>query len=76
MRKSSIDSCPLFGTHGGGTAVGEQVYEHVIRMHVKEVIPGFGQNLFPFGPGGETYRFDCLDFERFDDGLHLRFPLQ
>ena len=38
-------------------------------------LPGLGQNVFPFGPSRETYGFDCLDLERFDDGLHLRLPM-
>ena len=64
------DAGPLIGAHGRRAAVGQQVDQHVLGTHGKEVVAALPQDLLPIADRGKPDRFDRLDLERLDDRLH------
>ena len=64
------DAGPLVGAHRRGAAVGQQIDQHVLGRHHKEVISAFFQDFFSLLQGSELDRLDRLDLERLDNGFH------
>jgi hypothetical protein len=61
---------PLFGGHGAGAGVGEQVDEDVGGVDQEEVEAGLLEEPLPLLGRGLAERLDGLDPERLDDGFH------
>ena len=63
---------PLLGGHGAGAGVGQQVDQNFAGPDEEEIITSLLQALLALFGCGLAKRFDTLDAEWFDDGLHGR----
>ena len=62
---------PLFGGHGAGSRIGQQVDQDVTRRDAEQVIAGLFEVAFALLAGSLPQRLDALDAERLDDGVHV-----
>jgi len=68
---ASHHSRPLLRTHGGRSAIGEKIDEHIFRLQHEYVVMSFLQFLFALLARRHLYRFDYFNLEGLDDRLHL-----
>jgi hypothetical protein len=66
------DAGPLEAAHGPGAAISQEIDQHVMGVEIEHVEMRRRQEAGALLPGGHGDRFDDLDPERFDDGLHER----
>ena len=59
---------PLFGGHGGGAGIGEQVDENLLGIDQKEIVAGRFDQLLALFSRGAPNGLDTLDAEGFDNG--------
>ena len=62
---------PLFGGHGAGAGIGEQVDQNMAGGDEEEVVACLFEVELALLRGGVVQRLDALDAERFDDGAHV-----
>src|SRR5262249_13887557 len=61
-------ACPLFGGHGAGTGIRQQINQDVFRSQQKKVVVGGAQKLLALKARGPANRFNALDEEGLNDG--------
>src|SRR5215472_3881815 len=58
---------PLFGGHGGGAGVGQQIDEDGFGRNEKKIVAGIFDKFLALGASGGANGFDAFDTERLDD---------
>jgi len=60
------ERAPLFGAHGRGAAVGQEINENLVRIEMEKIEMGPRKRPFALFARGPANRFDGLDAEGFD----------
>lgn len=66
------DTGPLVTAHGRGTAVGEQVNQHITGLDAEGIEMGGRENGGSFRFSGKVDGFNGFNPERFNDGFHVK----
>src|SRR5207247_8185914 len=61
---------PLFGRHGAGPRIGQQIEEDIAGADLEQVVAGPFEELLALLQSGPAQRLDALDSERLNDGAH------
>src|SRR5258708_23769453 len=61
---------PLFGGHGAGAGVGEEIDQDIAGVNEEQVVAGLLEETIALAGRSLAERFNTLDAEWFDDGFH------